>query len=158
MTATRIVRLTHHAQLRMKVHQHHNFDTAGLGAGAAVDAEAEHFHMVVIAIAHLSVTAGCPRPLPSLLPPVLAERVPGFLLLPLLLFGRFLTSKHCLGLCGRQPVFVCRLQQAFEQAVEARAHLYSAKVHLEAALWKCTGWLSCKTEATPPSAMLSTTK
>ncbi len=53
--------------------------------------EAKNFHMIVIAIAHLSVTAGCPRPLPSLLPPVLAERVPGFLLLPLLLlFGRSL--------------------------------------------------------------------
>ena len=92
MTATRTDRLTHTAQLRRKIHQHHNFDEAGLGVGAAAGAKAKHFRMILITIAHLSVTAGCPRPLPSLLPPILAERVPGFLLLPLLLLGRSLAG------------------------------------------------------------------
>ena len=93
MPARMTDRLAHTTQLRTLTYQHHNFDKATLCAGAGTGAEAKHVHMILITTAHLSVTAGCPRPLPSLLPPILAERVPGFLLLlPLLLFGRSLAS------------------------------------------------------------------
>jgi len=91
MTTRKTDRLTHTAQLIINFH-YHNFHTAGLGLVLLLLLKQSIFHMIVIAIAHLSVTAGCSRPLPSLLPPVLAERVPGFLLLPLLLSGRSLAG------------------------------------------------------------------